>query len=332
MAYEKRVCVLKQIKRGFSADGGALTGAVYCERLGTELTVTPRIMGIAPVKEGRYVIAVWADGKTFCFEQKGNVSVKIGDAPSVRNGFAALLCFVRGEAEPLAYGSCGNAPVSHEALLAAAKGETEEKKRKRVVYPLPPNELPAPTNPNVPLAPTVPVPDEEGEEEQPFRQGADYDDEAIAAVDYFRASEGDENADASRHGEEKEEPQENGGDPHEDGGACPPFLKTRGKLTYYNEIRERLEAALRKYPPDDRLKSIFPCSEWVNAGGSLLGVVYEEGQPRYLCVAVEAQGEIPEEMRERGIFVPLTQFSENEGFYVAFQDADTGDYVKISDG
>ena len=27
MAYEKRVCVLKQVKKGFSADGGALTGA-----------------------------------------------------------------------------------------------------------------------------------------------------------------------------------------------------------------------------------------------------------------------------------------------------------------
>ena len=25
MAYEKRVCVVKQIKKGFSADGGALT-------------------------------------------------------------------------------------------------------------------------------------------------------------------------------------------------------------------------------------------------------------------------------------------------------------------
>ena len=27
MAYEKRVCVLKQIKKGFSADGSALSGA-----------------------------------------------------------------------------------------------------------------------------------------------------------------------------------------------------------------------------------------------------------------------------------------------------------------
>ena len=39
MSYEKRVAVLKQINKGFSADGGALSGAVYLERFGRELTV-----------------------------------------------------------------------------------------------------------------------------------------------------------------------------------------------------------------------------------------------------------------------------------------------------
>ena len=51
MAYEKRVCVVKQIKKGFSADGGALTGAVYAERLGGELTITPRIAGLSPLRD-----------------------------------------------------------------------------------------------------------------------------------------------------------------------------------------------------------------------------------------------------------------------------------------
>ena len=63
MAYEKRLCVLKQIKKGFSADGSPLSGAVYAERMGSELTVTPRLAGIAPVKEGRYALAVWAGGR-----------------------------------------------------------------------------------------------------------------------------------------------------------------------------------------------------------------------------------------------------------------------------
>ena len=62
MAYEKRVCVLKQMKKGFAADGGDLSGAVYAERLGSELTVTPRLLGLSPLKEGRYALAFSAEG------------------------------------------------------------------------------------------------------------------------------------------------------------------------------------------------------------------------------------------------------------------------------
>ena len=62
MPFEKRVCVLKQVKKGFTADGSALSGAVYCERLGEEITVMPRLLGIAPVKEGRYALALWVAG------------------------------------------------------------------------------------------------------------------------------------------------------------------------------------------------------------------------------------------------------------------------------
>ena len=137
MAYEKRVCVLKQIKKGFSADGSALTGAVYAERLGTELTIIPKIAA-APLSEGRYCLAVWADGQIFCLEYQN--AVKLENAPSLARGFAALLCFVRGDAEPIAYGGCGEAPRDYSALLTALgrmSGEegAGEKKRKRPLRP-----------------------------------------------------------------------------------------------------------------------------------------------------------------------------------------------------
>ena len=38
MAYEKKLCILKQIGKGFTADGMPLMGAVYAERLGSDLT------------------------------------------------------------------------------------------------------------------------------------------------------------------------------------------------------------------------------------------------------------------------------------------------------
>ena len=75
------------------------------------------------------------------------------------------------------------------------------------------------------------------------------------------------------------------------------------------------------------MKGTFPHSEWVAAEGALLGVLYEEGQPRYLCVAMEH--EPPAEAKEASIFVPLSPYSDEKGMFVVFQDADTGEYVRV---
>ena len=69
----------------------------------------------------------------------------------------------------------------------------------------------------------------------------------------------------------------------------------------------------------------------MSSNGALIGIIYEEGIPRYLCVAASASEETPEEMKARGVFVPATCFSDDEGYYVVFQDADTGEYVRVSD-
>ena len=81
MAYEKRVCVIKQVKKGFSADGGALTGAVYAERFGDELTVTPRIAGLSPLRDGKYLLVLRADGQTLCLELRGSAPLRLDNAP-----------------------------------------------------------------------------------------------------------------------------------------------------------------------------------------------------------------------------------------------------------
>ncbi len=324
MSYEKRVCVLKQIKKGFSADGGALSGAVYAERLGTELTVTPKILGIAPVKDGRYALAVYAEGETAVLELKGNAPLKLGDFPSIKAGFAALLVFLRGEPEPVAYGSCGVAPREHTALLAAFT--RAEKRKKEVPPPPPPPEFPLPFAPN---APVVTPPGKE-EEARPFREqaSAKYDDEAIAAENYFGgAFDGD--AAALHAGPRDETAQADGASADADDGDV--LFRPRGTLTYYRTVCEKLQDAFRRFPKDDRLKAVFPQSEWVQAESALLGVIYKEGIPQFLCVAVPAQGDPPAEMKEHGCFVPASPYSEEEGFWVVFQSADSGEYVTISD-
>lgn len=334
MAYEKRVAVLKQVGKGFSADGNALSGAVYLERFGTELKIKVQAAGLAAVKEGRYALVLKVEEKTFCLSLGRGEELTAPDAPSIGNGFGVLIAFVRDEAQPVAYGSCGRNTAGVKELLNALS-ETE-KKGGIPVIPAPPVEFP-PLAPNVPRAPTVPLPGDIPEEEAPddrapFREGAvAYDDEAIAESDYFfeRVQAGNRNENAAGEGKGKGRKASGGNDLKEDDNAVNPFLVTKGKLTYYKKVRESLESAFRKFPPDTRLLKVFPRSEWVRTESALLGVIYHNGQPRYLCVAVEKSGDAPEEMKEHCTFVPESPFSDEEGFYIVFQDADSGAYVTI---
>lgn len=298
MSYEKRVCVLKQIKRGFTADGGTLSGAVYAERLGEELTVTPRILGIAPVKEGRYALAVWTDGAVHVLALSGSESLCIPKSPSIRGGFSALLVYLKGDPEPVAYGSCGAAPSDYGALLAAIRESGGKKK--------------------TPSA----------EEPRPFRPSETaYDDDEIAGSNYYqRPPHADDEVRLPCGGDETA--QADGAEPDPDADAD--IVRPRGTLTYYNTVRDKLKEAFDTFPRDSRLNAVFPCSEWVRADGALLGVIYREGLPQYLCVAAEAHGEAPEGM-EKACFVPLSPATDGEGFWVVFQSADSGEYVTVSE-
>ena len=339
MAYEKKLCILKQIGKGFTADGMPLMGAVYAERLGSDLTLTPRIAGLAPLHEGRYALAVVVGRKEYCLELKGNTALRVPGCPSLENGFAVLLCFVKEDIEPVAFGSCGSAPSDYRQLVeifrslpgervsfsslaparSAEKGEENEGQHIPPV-PLPPTGVPGVPGPNTPFAPGVPLPsgpsgeppaedvpkDRAPEDALPEESGEapprGYDDEALAGKNYYASPE--------------------------TAAPVPPPTELPRALTYFESIRPRMEEAFQKGKPDTRLCRALPHSEWTLWEGALLGIVYHFGGPRYVCLAVEAQGELPPEMEERAVFVPSSPYSDDEGFFVAFQDAATGEFVK----
>ena len=335
MAYEKRLCVLKQIKKGFSVDGSALSGAVYAERMGQEVIITPKIGALAPLREGRYALALWIGGSTYCLELKGNEPLRIPETNSLKDGFSALICFVRGGAEPLAYGFCGGAPTDYAPLLRVferkEKAAPSEKLRSEKLQEVQENENCFRGGENE----AVVARESQKSEPDPEKCGpgeSKYDDEAIADADYFGGIwEALEDAGASAQ-TENEEPQAAAGGcscADETDKAVHPFAIPRGGLAYYNEIAPKLKEALKKYPRDEHLMQTFPNSEWVRAENALLGIIYAEGLPRYLCVAMKSAP--PKEVEDCSIFVPESPYSETEGYYVVFQDADSGDYVRIEE-
>ena len=343
MAYEKRVAVLKQVNKGFTADGSALSGAVYAERLGGELSLKVQAAGLAALKEGRYVVVFSAEKKIFCLDLGRGESIRVQNAPSIQNGFTVLVAYVRDVVQPVAFGKCGSAAGDVITLLnAITAGE-----KKKGGMPASPTEFPpvapniAPNiPPNIPpsVPPMIPIPEppskEEPETRAPFREGAvTYNDEAIAESDYFydRVQTGDRNENVAGENEGKGRKKKGGKNPSKDDGTQHPVLFPKGKLTYYKKVRGDIERAFEKFPSDTRLLTVFPRSEWVKTESALLGVIYEDGQPRYLCVAAEKTGEPPEDMKEHCTFVPESPFSQDKGFYIVFQDADTGAYVNVSD-
>src|SRR5699024_4224525 len=165
------------IGKGFTADGMPLMGAVYAERLGSDLTLTPRIAGLAPLHEGRFALAVVVGRKEYCLELKGNTALRVPACPSLENGFAVLLCFVKDDVEPVAFGSCGSAPSDYKQLVdlfrslpkerasfsspapAQSAANSEENEGQRIPpMPLPPTGVPGLPGPNTPFAPGVPLP------------------------------------------------------------------------------------------------------------------------------------------------------------------------------
>ena len=103
--YTKNIAVIRELKNGFSADGGALSGLIKCERYGTRLKAEASLINFAPLTEGRYVVAVSDGNHTQILE--GNVFEGISEVDT-GEGFAALVCFVNGEVSPIASAVCGN--------------------------------------------------------------------------------------------------------------------------------------------------------------------------------------------------------------------------------
>ncbi len=311
MAYEKRLCVLKQIKKGFSADGGAVSGALHAERLGDTLTLTLRLLDIAPVREGRYALVVRVGERTLLFDLSEERTLRAEGVPSLKNGFSALLCFVRGEAEGVAFGYCGEGCPDYRVLLSALF----EREKKRTAKKSAPKAV-----------------EEAGVSQETLPSDLQFHDEAIAEENYFQWEKenegaGNENEIAVGGGQEEGTAQAVGdrAPQNEADGVVRPFL-VDGAPVYYEQLREKLEALFAKYPRDTRLLGAFPQSEWANADGTLFGVIYEKGAPRYLCVAKTEQGEGFEQSR----FVPLAPYSK-EGLFVLFQSAQTGEIITVSD-
>ena len=118
MSYTKNIAVIKGLKDGFSADGGALSGLVKAEKYSNNLKIEINLINFAPLTEGRYVAAI-SDGEhseiveNLVFEGRSKVDTSAG--------FAAVICYVNAGVQLLASAVCGN----FQSAAFGLKGEIE---------------------------------------------------------------------------------------------------------------------------------------------------------------------------------------------------------------
>ena len=317
MYYVKKMCIVRQLRQGFSGDGRPLSGLVKAEQYGKNLAVEIAVVNLAPLTAGEY-FCVLADkkGSTEVLVLGEDARFNFVSALDISAGFCALLCFVKTDVLPIAYAVNGEIPVDTQKLV-----ETALLRRKK--------ELPE----------TETATTEETEE---AATDESYDDEAITVEDYFEREEEDEReTDTKIDGDAHVESGITGtgaqtgddAETHEDGeGVLHAF--TTDSDGYYQSVKGEIDALFENYPKDDTLVGAYRSSEWVRVKGEegdpkqLVGIVYEDGKPQYICYALPAESETPpEEIAGSCFFVPVSPY-EKRGFFVLYQSTATGECIK----
>lgn len=343
MLFIKKMCVLKQLKQGFSADGKPLSGLIKVEQYGKNLSVEVSVIGYAPLSTGEYY-CILADEKDRAelLPLRGKAFFNLLTELDFSGGFCGVICYVGKEVVPIACGVNGNKRYEFKKILSSA-----------LPQPTPKAKAPKPAATHAdfgisesPIGGVDDFDGESGEESeesklQAKRRARTYDDESVATENYFEREQENERiefaqdyANAVHQGGGEKELKDEGqgaGENDDDQSVRDGFnSQTDG---YYLSVKSEIDALFAKYPKDDRLKEMFPYSEWVrvseNGKEYLVGVTYEEMKAKYICYALPASSPTPPaEIEGVCAFVPLSLFDESQGFFILFQDAATGECIR----
>lgn len=329
MGYTKNIAVIREIKKGFSADGGELSGLVKAEKYGAKLRVEVSLINFAPLTEGAYVMAI-SDGVHTKVVENGEFE---GESDvDTANGFAALICYIKGQVFPVASAVCGN---FHDVALGL-KAEIEKEE-------------------NLKTAGAEPKPEvkKEDKKDKPV-----YEDEAIAEVNYYEYAEAFKNGgavcadkaeeesgvkvrgnEAAFSAVEKGESGVKNAETQAYSGGNGNFKKfspiVEGGL-FYERMADEIDDILKKYPKEAPLEEMIEDSKWVRisygeGGYYVFGVLYSGGKPKYICYGVPAENTEtpPESMEGMASFLPAAANVTDKGFWVMYQDAETGASLRV---
>ncbi len=344
MNYIKKMCILRQVKQGFSGDGKTLSGLVKIEQYGKNIAVEVSVINFAPLTLGEYYCLLSdGKGKTEMLALRGKSLFNLLSDLDVSEGFCAVVCYVKNDVTPIAYGINGNRSYDWRSILNATLPPVFPTSRQENAF--------ASANAQLTEEPTVSAstPSKDTGNQMPLNADIPptdnvYKDDTVATENYFLQEENDEQEQSSKaqsharfeSGTEKpSETKRNDAEKNANADGVRRAFKTDDD-GYYRAVKEELDTLFKTYPRDKTLNGVFSCSEWIRLKGTaktplyLVGVVYVEERAKYICYALAAEHgkQPPEEIKDVCSFVPLSPLRENEGFFVLFQSAATGECIK----
>ncbi len=106
---------------------------------------------------------------------------------------------------------------------------------------------------------------------------------------------------------------------------------------FYDEMKMQIDSLFESNPSEDYLMDLLPNSKWVkvniddNGDYYVLGLIYDEDNLKYICYGVPGvyQKTPPRELSGYPVWFPLDENKpEGFGYWLSYQDADTGESVK----
>lgn len=338
MNYVKKMCVLRQVKQGFSGDGKTLSGLVKLEQYGKNLAVEVSIINFAPLAQGEYYCLI-CDMKGVCeiLPLRGKSLFNIITDLDILDGFCAVICFVKNDVLPIAYGVNGKATYNWRDIVNALPFAEP------FTPPVSKTEKPVDVAATIAAPPvgTQPPTMVALNEKNTAQTTPSYDDESVAENNYYDEKEKEDEPDtraknsddAPLEGGRQTQEQSKKTDLEKDVDDQSVFDKaTPDTDKYYFAIQAELDELFQKYPRDKTLNQAFENSEWVRVKGDkkrplcLVGVIYEDLKPKYICYAIPAENkqQPPQEIKDACVFVPTIPYDTDKGFFVIFQNATTG--------
>lgn len=116
-------------------------------------------------------------------------------------------------------------------------------------------------------------------------------------------------------------------------------LNKNDNHNFYNMIADQLNEIFDRYPKEDNLCKLIENSYWVKINGDIdnkyyvVGIIKQNNDIKYICYGVPGNYRIepPAEMREYSQWLPTDALNPyDKGYWVMYQDADTGENIFIN--